>query len=270
MFATALTSDMDKAKSMVDLLECLRTYDVLGLWGEAEEVIRKNVIDSFVKKVLGRFFALFSDSCIHHGGQNIFPAALNVPHSPLVPQTPFSLRPRSPNPPQTASVPPRTPYTPFTAFASKQDPLALKMLQVQLLDESHGPLALLYNQILKFVERDIKKLAESAEATCVKSGSRKPRVLPLTGPSNSQDQEPRKGFDIMANVVWAEIGQAIMGELGSVVFAAGKTDEFRKVILIATRSFDTPHAAVYRTMRPPRHSSGLWNAWRPRFSPLRR
>lgn len=106
------------------------------------------------------------------------------------------------------------------------------MLQVQLLDESLGPLALLFNQIIKFVERDLQKLAESAEAICVKSGSRKPRILPLHGPSNGQEQEPRKGFDIMANVVWAEIGQAIMDELGSVVFAAGKTDEFRKVIHI--------------------------------------
>lgn len=106
------------------------------------------------------------------------------------------------------------------------------MLQVQLLDESLGPLALLYNRIIKFVERDLKKLAESAEAICVKSGSRKPRILPFHGPSNTQGQEPRKGFDIIANVVWAEIGQAIMDELGSVVFAAGKTDEFRKVIRI--------------------------------------
>jgi len=106
------------------------------------------------------------------------------------------------------------------------------MLQVQLLDESLGPLALLYNRIIKFVERDLKTLAESAEAICVKSGSRKPRVLPLHGPSNTQEQEPRKGFDIVANVVWAEIGQAIMDELGSVVFAAGKTDEFRKVIRV--------------------------------------
>ena len=103
------------------------------------------------------------------------------------------------------------------------------MLQVQLLDESLGPLAFLYNQIIKFVERDLKKLAEFAEAICVKSGSRKPRILPH---SSSSTQEPRKGFEIMANVVWAETGQAIMDELGSVVFAAGKTDEFRKVILI--------------------------------------
>lgn len=51
MFATALTSDTDKTKSMADVLECLRTYDVLGLWKEAEEIIRRNVVDSFVKKV---------------------------------------------------------------------------------------------------------------------------------------------------------------------------------------------------------------------------
>ena len=50
-FAIALTSDTDKTKSMADVLECLRTYDVLGLWREAEEIIRRNVVDPFVKKV---------------------------------------------------------------------------------------------------------------------------------------------------------------------------------------------------------------------------
>lgn len=224
---------MDKTKSVADVLECLRTYDVLGLWREAEEIIRRNVVDSFVKKVHNMIFDSAFDLRIHPSNQNIFPAALHVPHSPLIPQTPIPMGPRSPVPPYTASLAPRTPYTPFTAFASKQDPFALKMLQVQLLDESLGPLASLYNRIIKFVERDLKKLAESAEAICVKSGSRKPRTLPLHNPSSTQ--EPRKGFEIMANVVWAEIGQAIMDELGSVVFAAGKTDEFRKVILIRER-----------------------------------
>ena len=228
MFATALTSDTDKSKSMADVLECLRTYDVLGLWREAEEIIRRNVVDSFVKNVRGIILDSASGRPIYPSNQNIFPAALNVPHSPLIPQTPITMGPRSPVPPHTASFAPRTPYTPFTAFASKQDPFALRMLQVQLLDESLGPLAFLYNQIIKFVERDLKKLAEFAEAICVKSGSRKPRILPLQSPSITQ--EPRKGFEIMANVVWAETGQAIMDELGSVVFAAGKTDEFRKVI----------------------------------------
>jgi len=39
-----------------------------------------------------------------------------------------------------------------------------------------------------------------------------------------------EGFDIMANVIWPEIGQAIMDELGLVVFAAGNPDEFLKVV----------------------------------------
>lgn len=42
---------------MADVLECLRTYDVLGLWREAEDVIRKNVVDSFVKKVPGEILS---------------------------------------------------------------------------------------------------------------------------------------------------------------------------------------------------------------------
>ena len=230
MFATALTSGTDKTKSMAEVLECLRTYDVLGLWREAEDIIRRNVVDSFVKKVRDMILDSALGLDIYHYNQNIYPAALHVPLSPIIPQTPVPMGPRSPVPPHTAFFAPRTPYTPFTAFASKQDPFALKMLQVQLLDENMGPLASLYNQIIKFVERDLKKLAESAEAICVKSGSKKPRTLPSHGPSNTQ--EPRKGFEIMANVVWAEIGQAIMDELGSVVFAAGKTDEFRKVIWI--------------------------------------
>jgi len=56
VFATALTSDTDKTKSMTDVLECLRTYDVLGLWREAEEIIRRNVVDSFLQKVRGTIF----------------------------------------------------------------------------------------------------------------------------------------------------------------------------------------------------------------------
>jgi hypothetical protein len=37
------------------------------------------------------------------------------------------------------------------------------------------------------------------------------------------------GFEIMANVIWAELGKAIMDELGSIVFTVGRPDEFRKV-----------------------------------------
>jgi hypothetical protein len=131
------------------------------------------------------------------------------------------------------------------------------MLQVQLLDESMGPLALLYNQIIKFVERDLKKLAESAEVICVKSGSRKPRVLSLPSAPNTKEQGPRKGFDIMTNVVWVEIGQAIMDELGSVVFAAGKTDDFRKVTRVPSQSSSAFSGFVRRITKLPKRLFGV-------------
>lgn len=36
---------------MADLTECLRTYDMLGLWRDAEDVVRREVVRDFVKKV---------------------------------------------------------------------------------------------------------------------------------------------------------------------------------------------------------------------------
>ena len=37
---------------MADLTECLRTYDALQLWRDAEDVLRRDVLREFVKKVL--------------------------------------------------------------------------------------------------------------------------------------------------------------------------------------------------------------------------
>ncbi|KAI0633252.1 COG complex component [Trametes polyzona] len=203
-------TEIEKSKLYADVTECLRTYDVLGLWRDAEDVIRREVLRDFVKKTL-------------------YPGALSAPRSPIVPHTPFpaSGRASSPAPPVTASLPPRTPYTPFTAFASKQNPFAFtlradansttSLASAAILDETDDPLAALYNTILRFVDRDVRRIMEIAEAVCSKSGSRA---------RHSGEEQP--GFEIMANVVWAEVGRALMDELGSVIFAAGRPDEFRK------------------------------------------
>ncbi len=45
------TSEIDKAKLMADLAECLRAYDMLGLWQDAEEILQKQVVRGFVRKV---------------------------------------------------------------------------------------------------------------------------------------------------------------------------------------------------------------------------
>ena len=44
-----------------------------------------------------------------------------------------------------------------------------------------------------------------------------------------EDTADAKGFEVLANVVWAEIACALMDELGSALFATGRPDEFRKV-----------------------------------------
>ncbi|KAI0675422.1 COG complex component [Trametes maxima] len=210
-------SDIEKSKLYADVTECLRTYDVLGLWRDAEDNIRREVLREFIKKT-------------------IYPGALSAPRSPIVPHTPLPVSGRAPSPapPQTASLPPRTPYTPFTAFASKQNPFeftlhadasATSLASAAILDETDDALAALYNAVLRFVDRDVRRVMEIAEAVCAKSGSRTRQGQgQVTGGTDGQ----APGFEIMANVVWAEVGRALMDELGSVIFAAGKPDEFRK------------------------------------------
>ncbi|KAI8993989.1 COG complex component [Trametes punicea] len=176
-------SETEKSKLYADVTECLRTYDVLGLWRDAEDVIGREVVRGFVKKT-------------------IYPGALSAPRSPIVPHTPLPASGRA------TSLAHRKQLRSSTSLAS-----------AAILDETDDPLAALYNTILRFVDRDLRRIMEIAEAVCVKSGSRTRR--------SAEDGE-QPGFEIMANVVWAEVGRALMDELGSEIFAAGKPDEFRK------------------------------------------
>lgn len=218
-----ITTEGEKAKRTADLTECLRIYDMLGLWRDAEEVIRRELVRAFVKKT-------------------IYPGALITPHSPLVPHTPLPsyLHPYTQTSASQGPNLPRALYTPYTAFAAKQNPFEASqsslLSSAHLLDEEDDALARLYNQVLRFVDRDLRKIMEIGERACLRgivigerglsSGKELSRVLSKDR-ENGQDKE-REVFQIMANVAWAEFGKAIMDELGGVVFAAGRPDEFRK------------------------------------------
>lgn len=129
------------------------------------------------------------------------------------------------------------PYTPFTAFIPKQierktSGYPSDLPQAQLLDDTDDPLALLYNQLLRFVERDIGKIMDIAEKITVKtSESWSEELIGLPPKSNSAAGESSKEFQIMANVVWDEFGNAILDEIGGIVFSVGRPNEFRKVCL---------------------------------------
>lgn len=152
-----------------------------------------------------------------------------LPHTPL--PTALSTRTES----HGSALLPRTPYTPFTAFATKQNPFEASHISgpVHLLDESNDALAKLYNQILRFIERDFGRIMELAERVSLKAGSTNSQSTLALGNHDLGDaqQASAGGFEIMTNVVWAEIGRAIMDELGNVVFAPGNPNEFRKVRL---------------------------------------
>ncbi|KAF9501520.1 COG complex component [Pleurotus eryngii] len=206
------TSEIDKAKLMADLAECLRAYDMLGLWQGAEEILQKQVVRGFVRKT-------------------IFPDALVAPPSPIVPHTPFQGA--------SSTAIPRSPSTPYTAFFPRQPPSFLSQTSVgtvtphtHLLDDADDPLARLYNQILRFVERDLGRIMEVAERASIVSNADVKPDKSSTDSSTVVDAHPSdgrtRGFRIFSDVIWAELGSTIMDELGTVVFASGKPNEFKK------------------------------------------
>lgn len=178
--------------------------------------------------------------------QTIFPGALAAPHSPIVPHTPFHSSTTPAFLSSATLLPPRTPYTPytpFTAFHAKQAPSTYALGKSQspyahFLDESDEPLAKLYSQVLRFVERDLCRIMDVAEKVFVKSvsSSGRPDRGDASTPQSvvaaqSAARPDGEGFEILANVVWEVFGRAIMDDLGNSVFAAGRPNEFRKVCL---------------------------------------
>jgi conserved oligomeric Golgi complex subunit 2 len=106
------------------------------------------------------------------------------------------------------------------------------------LDDTDDSLAKLYNQILRFVERDLCRIMDLAEKVTLKPSSSTSRpVKGLVEPStfDSEIDDDKKGFQILTNVVWSEISRAIVDEIGTVVFAAGRPNDFRKVRYLSPR-----------------------------------
>ncbi|KAG9017709.1 hypothetical protein FRB90_000194 [Tulasnella sp. 427] len=202
----------DKARWTSDLIECLRTYDLLRNWRDAEEAVRRDLVQPFVKST-------------------IFAGALNVTPSPILVRTAL--------PGRAGLMSPRTPYTPFTGVrANPFDTMNVDALPL-LPEEDDDPLANLYNTILRFVQVNctgVLEFSEKINAKSRKAGRRlnaaaqasdSPQLASIGG-SIAELGLNMHGFEIMANVIWAEIGRSIMEELGSIVFSAGNPSEFQK------------------------------------------
>ena len=43
--------DFERSRSLLELADCLRAYDMLYSWRDAEDIIRREVVRGFIKKV---------------------------------------------------------------------------------------------------------------------------------------------------------------------------------------------------------------------------
>nr|ODO04208.1 hypothetical protein L204_00563 [Cryptococcus depauperatus CBS 7855] len=147
--STVLLSELQN-QSASGLEQCLKTYQAIEGWEEAQEVVRKS-IRQFCRDVCSFGY-------------------LSLSSSPIAPKTPHPLH----------------------------DPLSA----LRLPPTDTTPLASIYNRNLAHVAM-YQSLIDIGEKVSNK-------------------------FDFLAKVIWPEIGEAIMDNLGNVIFAAGRPDELHK------------------------------------------
>jgi hypothetical protein len=163
----------------------------------------------------------------------------------MIPNTPFRMV--GPEPMTSVGSTHRIPYTPFTAFIPRQNSYNIEsqsdIPKAHLLDETDDSLARLYNQLLRFTERDLCRIMTLAEkiAVATHTESRMAKDDDILMEVDRSIEETR-GFQIMSHVVWEELGKSLTDEIGVIVFAAGSPKEFRQVSLL--------HFLVSGTLEP--------------------
>lgn len=95
--------EAERAKLISDLTDCLRAYDMLGLWRDAEDVIRRELVREFAKKVVttildARFVLLILLHSIRRYTRAVYLAptllSYHIPHFPTHRSTAHLRQPR--------------------------------------------------------------------------------------------------------------------------------------------------------------------------------
>lgn len=97
-----------------------------------------------------------------------------------------------------------------------------------------------------------------AETVSIKSVSASRPDKELDPPSSFTEYTSHE-FEIMANVIWAEIGRTLIDELGGVIFAFGRPNEFKKVSSEGTLFQHSLILKTFSIMSFLKRSSGPWN-----------
>jgi len=113
--------------------------------------------------------------------------------------------------------------------ASSQPPppsASAALLQYDHIKGDDSPLALVYNRLLQEVESGECKIVLDVAEKLRRSGGGDREG---DGGEGDVGGGEKQRFEFFGNVVWKEIGERLMDELGSVIFAAGRPAELHQV-----------------------------------------
>ncbi|BGP46800.1 hypothetical protein JCM10450v2_002648 [Rhodotorula kratochvilovae] len=110
-------------------------------------------------------------------------------------------------------------------------PYRLELLPPPKEGADAAPLAALYNRVLAFVASECGVLLDVAERALAEVHV--PGAA-TAAPEDQGDEPNVHGFEVLANVVLDEVVTALTGELGSVIFAAGRPGVFHQNYLLTS------------------------------------
>jgi hypothetical protein len=237
------------------LTECLKVYALVGGWRDAEELYRREVVRPLVRKVRRsslRVGGLYADVSL--ADTRVLDPSPSAALPPATPVTPGAVVPATPMTPSTPFRPGVTPHA--TGGSSERNPFEEHLMQRGPRLDDPTPFGALYNRLLGAVSKpEVTMVLQVAALLPASAGG---QVSVDVSDDEGEDGDgsgtaaSKRGFEFFANVVWKEIGERLMDELGSVLFAAGRPSELHQVshlswILTHRRALDAnlkPHPAA--------------------------
>ncbi|CDZ97124.1 cog complex component [Phaffia rhodozyma] len=247
------------------LQACLKTYDLISGWRDAEDLLRRELVRPLVRRIIvSSNLEMLLDPPIPATPFASLPTNLDGPSrksfglSPSI-RSSLELGPQTPSTPTSFVIPPTpfkdpsqlessshaeinpfdlaTPHaslSPSAVISPTDGTLRATVGSNKVYMNDSSPLGKMFDQLLNAIEKECTLVLEGAEKLRGGRGGAKIRDnqalldgrigddrLALMN-VNGQDGEE---FEFFGNVVWKEIGERLMDELGTKLFAAGRPEE---------------------------------------------
>ncbi|KAM0752493.1 COG complex component [Meredithblackwellia eburnea MCA 4105] len=205
----------DQKTTRDSLSSIFRSYASLGLHDAAEDIVRRILVRPFVLKTIHR-------------------DVLTSVQSPTVPATPvadsavfssFSDGETSQNGLKPAiNITTEEPHL----FHYNLEPVRLPRGSDDALSADVEPLVNLYNKLLNFITKDLSLVLDVSEKTTAPPPPTSGLLSSAVKVPIPVDGQKRANYDLLTNVLWDEIANRLMIELGGTIYAAGRPAVFHQ------------------------------------------